>query len=281
MILTLHAQSIKAAVKADTYITGQIDKSADMVKNAALAYNEQAGDDTYHETKLYRTMKAAVAKFESHMAEYVDVASNTPISDTLSATTEDVFEITIPTGARFYGSFATTIANLAQEYIINMMLYTWWQSIKPTLAKDYYEFGQESIASIRRCLAKTPPNTAGSYVDVDGETERAIIERIIPLSWSGADEAWQFIFPKSALIAPLQDGKDVIVSFKGNYTLALHGWDDGYDPEAYESGWANGHVIPENELQALELYYQDRTMLCFVTSETPADTDTIKLSYHA
>jgi len=68
--LTLHAKDIKLAVKADTYITGQIDKSSDMVKNAALAYNEQAGDESYHEVKLYRTMRGAVSKFEAAMAEF-------------------------------------------------------------------------------------------------------------------------------------------------------------------------------------------------------------------
>ena len=71
LTLTLNAKDIKMAMKSDTYITGQIDKSADMVKNAALAYNEQAGDDSYHEVKIYRTMKGAVGKFEASMAEYV------------------------------------------------------------------------------------------------------------------------------------------------------------------------------------------------------------------
>ena len=67
LTLTLHAGDIINAVKADTYITGQVDKSADMVKNAALAYNEQAGDDSYHLVKLYRTMKGAVGKFEAFL----------------------------------------------------------------------------------------------------------------------------------------------------------------------------------------------------------------------
>lgn len=171
LILTLSAADILKAVKSDTYITGQIDKSVDMVKNAALAYNEQAGDDAYHEVKLYRTMKGAVAKFEASMVEYVDpTVINGAVTDTLTSATTTTFTITIPVGSRFYAAFATTLSSLAQEYIINMMLYSWWQSIKPAFAKDYYQFSQESLEMVRKCLSKTAPATSlDSYTDVSGD----------------------------------------------------------------------------------------------------------------
>lgn len=170
LTLTLSAGDIKKAVKSDTYITGQIDKSADSVKNAALAYNEAAGDDSYHEVKIYRTMKGAVAKFEANMVEYVDPSSSTAVSNTLSTSTaDDTFTITIPVGSRFYDAFAATLSVLAQEYIINIMLYTWWQSIKPALAKDYYQFAQESLVMVTKTLSKTPPAASMSgYIDVAG-----------------------------------------------------------------------------------------------------------------
>ena len=171
LTLTLSASDIKKAVKSDTYITGQIDKSADSVKNAALAYNEAAGDDSYHEVKIYRTMKGAVAKFEANMVEYVDPGSGSVVADTLSTTTADTtFYISIPVGSRFYAAFADTLSVLAQEYIINIMLYTWWQSIKPALAKDYYQFAQESLIMVTKTLSKTPPETSmADYTDVTGE----------------------------------------------------------------------------------------------------------------
>ena len=175
LTLTLSAGDIKKAVKSDTYITGQIDKSADSVKNAALAYNEQAGDDSYHEVKLYRTMKGAVAKFEANMVEYVDPSSGSNVSNTLTTGTGDnTFTITIPVGSRFYAAFASTLSALAQEYIINIMLYTWWQSIKPSLAKDYYQFAQESLVMVTKTLSKTPPSTSMSgYTDVTGKVTEA------------------------------------------------------------------------------------------------------------
>lgn len=173
LTLTLSAGDIKKAVKSDTYITGQIDKSADAVKNASLAYNESAGDDSYHEVKLYRTMKGAVSKFEANMVEYVDPSSGSNVSNTLTSETGDnTFTITIPVGSRFYAAFANTLSALAQEYIINIMLYTWWQSIKPALAKDYYQFAQESLTMVTKTISKTPPSTTmQTYTDVTGDID--------------------------------------------------------------------------------------------------------------
>jgi hypothetical protein len=167
--LTLNADDIKLAVKSDSYITGQIDKSADMVKNAALAFNEQAGDETYHETKLFRTMKGALAKFEAALAEYVETSDPAAtITDTLTSALGS-FTITIKVNDRTSGAFATPMAHLAQEYIINTMLYYWWQPIKPTLAKDYLGFAADNILDVKRCLAKSAPTaSSSSYSDVSG-----------------------------------------------------------------------------------------------------------------
>lgn len=168
LTLTLNATDIKHAVKADSYITGQIDKSADMVKNAALAFNEQAGNETHHELKLFRTMKGALAKFEAALAEYVETSNNeAAVSDTLTqdATT---FTITLTVNDRTTSAFATTLAYLAQEFIINTMLYYWWQPIKPTLAKDYLAFASDNIADVRRCLAKSAPENNATYSDITG-----------------------------------------------------------------------------------------------------------------
>lgn len=173
LTLNLNASEIKLAVKSDTYITGQIDKSADMVKNAALAFNEQAGDENYHETKLFRTMKGALAKLEAQIAEYVETSdSSATITDTLANASTTTFTITITVGSRTSGAFVTTMAYLAQEYIINMMLYTWWQPIKPALAKDYIGFATENLIDLRRCLAKSAPTASNAtYNDISGSIQ--------------------------------------------------------------------------------------------------------------
>lgn len=167
LTLNLNATTIKEAVKADSYITGQIDKSADMVKNAALAFNEQAGDETYHENKLLRTMKEALGKLEASMIEYMETSNQSAtITDTLSSSL-GAFTITITVNARLNQGIGNTLAVLAQGYIINTMLYYWWQPIKPALAKDYLGFATENLVDIRRCLAKSAPATT-SYTAPTG-----------------------------------------------------------------------------------------------------------------
>ena len=179
LTLNLSATDIKLAVKSDSYITGQIDKSADMVKNAALAFNEQAGNEPYHEMKLYRTMKGALVKLEAQMAEYVETSNpDAEITDTLTSSAATTFKVEITVGDRMSGAFVTTMAYLAQEYIINMMLYAWWQPIKPALAKDYIGFATENLMDIRRCLSKSAPNSSqASYEDMSGKVlEQSLLQ---------------------------------------------------------------------------------------------------------
>ena len=144
-----------------------------MVKNAALAFNEQAGDEQYHEMKLYRTMRGSLAKLEAQIAEYVETSDpNATVVDNLTSSSAEAFYIKITVGDRTSGAFVTTMAYLAQEYIINMMLYTWWQPIKPTLAKDYIGFAADNLVDIRRCLAKSAPAAPGTtYDDISGSVQ--------------------------------------------------------------------------------------------------------------
>lgn len=165
--LNLKKDLIIEAVKTDTFLTGKIDKSVDAVKNAELAYNEQAGDDVYQERKLLRTLRSALAKFEANMAEFVDSSAGA-ISDNLSSSSDDI-AITIAVSDRYFDGLANPLSSLAEEYIINMMDYTWWQPIKPELAKSYLAFAQESLMHVRMCLAKSAPKTSeNDYNDVTG-----------------------------------------------------------------------------------------------------------------
>lgn len=170
LTLTLNKVNIIDAVKADSYITGQIDKAGNAVGNAALAYHEQAGDDNYHEVKLFRTLRGAIAKFEANMAEYVDTSdANAAITNTLNAN-NDTFTITLNVASRFNRAFAGTLASLAETFLINMMLNDWWQSVKPELAKDYYAAAQDSLVYVRQCLAKSAPAVSQqSYAGPTGE----------------------------------------------------------------------------------------------------------------
>jgi hypothetical protein len=159
------------SVKADTYITGEVEKASN-ANNHARAYAEQAGDDTYHERKLIRTLRGAVGSLEANLMEFVDSSDGTGISDTLKDTTASKtdFVITINVSDRYSDGMATPLASLSQEFIANKMLALWWQAINPQLAKDYTTFVAESLANIRLCLAKVAPKaSAAKYEDVIGE----------------------------------------------------------------------------------------------------------------
>lgn len=252
--LTLFANDIKQAIKSDTYITGQIDKSADMVKNAALAYNEQAGDEDYHNVKIYRTMKGALAKFEAQLTEYVETSSsNAQIYDNLNGTTTNQFKIFITVGSRLSGAFTNPLAYLAQEYIINTALYYWWQPIKPSLAKDYLGFAADNLADVRRCLAKSAPSSDNTtYDDISGRVlEQSYITftqdeytmalgspeqpprpTVYPsdadLSWSSSNESVAtvsslgvvtYVAAGNTVITASYEGDEEYTSCSGSYTL--------------------------------------------------------------
>lgn len=167
MDITLNTTTIKQAVKDDTYITSLIDKSVDLVKNAPLAYNEAAGDEAYHNRKLDRTLLGAVKRFEAAVIDFAS-ADNFSISDSTSG---DNITIHITENSRM-PDIDNVITSLTEEYVINMMLYIWWQTIKPTLAKDYHDLAVETFAHVRLLLIKKAPTTATNtpYTTTTGTT---------------------------------------------------------------------------------------------------------------
>ena len=93
------------------------------------------------------------------------------ISDTLAnASSDGKFTITIIVSDRYQNGLAGPLSSLAEEYVINVMDYTWWQGIKPNLADTYYKFALDSLTHIRLCLAKTAPTSSSAeYTDVNGK----------------------------------------------------------------------------------------------------------------
>lgn len=165
--LSLKKSLILEAVKADTYQSGQVDKADDPVKNAALAYNEQAGDETFHERKLLRYLRSGLARFAAAMNEFVD-SNNGSVTYTLTDTSDDI-SIQVVVSDRYNNGLAQPLSSFAEEYISYTMDHMWWQSIKPSLAKDFYGYAQDTLTQIRLCLAKTAPaSSSSSYTDVTG-----------------------------------------------------------------------------------------------------------------
>lgn len=175
--LSLRKDLIMEAVKADTFQRAQADKSADPVKFAALAFNEAAGDETYHDRKLLRLCRSALAKFATMMAEFVD-SENGSIQYTLTDAS-DAISLTIVVNDRYNSGLAQPLASLVEDYIVYSMDGVWWQSFDASLAKDYYALADDTLSFIRRCLAKTAPDAASAtYDQVTGTVSGAGIASI-------------------------------------------------------------------------------------------------------
>lgn len=165
--LTLKKGLIFEAVKADTFQRAQADKSDNPIANAARAYCEAAGDESFHLRKLLRNLRSGLAKFATMMNEFVDT-ENGSLTYNLSDSSDDITMAIVVTD-RYNSGLAQPLASLAEDYIVYCMDSDWWQQFKSDLAKDYYERASNTLDFIRLCLAKTAPSAAnGNYTDVSG-----------------------------------------------------------------------------------------------------------------
>lgn len=277
LTLSLNKKLIIEAVKADTYITGAIDKSSDGVKNAALAYNEQAGDDQYHERKLTRTLAGAVGSLEANLAEFVDSSTENGISDTLAqADTHDgAFTITVLVSDRYNNGLAYPIAQLSQEYIVNKMLYYWWQSIRPALAKDYLAFSTESLTNIRMCLAKKAPNaSSANYEDVTGEVSNAGTGTVVTVASIALSDG-KYTIAKSSLATALAANNMTVECSDPSVALAVG--DGGTDP-LFNIGYTPYSLTISDINKLLQV---TATNVEFTPSETPASGAVLIITYRA
>lgn len=162
--------AVVQAVKGDTYITSSVDRGADAVKNAGVAYNEAAGDDGHHEKKIDRLILGAVSKFASELAEYMDPSAGSSISIAINEGTppSDKIIISLPVTSRYASGLATPLSGIAQEYIVNMAIFGWWVSIKPEFAKGFATLAADSLVYVRKCFAKAAPSSSADPTSATG-----------------------------------------------------------------------------------------------------------------
>jgi hypothetical protein len=163
LTITIAKAAVVEAVKGDTYITSSVDRGADSVKNAGVAYNEAAGDDAHHEKKIDRLINGAVSKFAAELAEFAESSTG---SITVVISTD--ITITLTVTGRYLGGLASPLSGIAQDYIINMSLYGWWMSIKPELAKNFAALAADALIYVRKCFAKTAPTANANPTSATG-----------------------------------------------------------------------------------------------------------------
>ncbi len=159
--LTLSYANMLARVKSRTHLKGSIDMT---VKGAAeLAHHEQAGDDNPSEFLLKSYMRTGVDRFKALVSNYLvaEMGASDVITDTLSGSTSTTFTITMNVSARFNTSLRQPLAYHASAYIENQMLFEWYQSFAPDVAKKFAAAAADIVPEIQYCFVKLAPVVTG------------------------------------------------------------------------------------------------------------------------
>ena len=165
--LNLNKDLIMEAVKAETFDTGRINKAADPVKNAPVGSYSQARGEEHQERQMLRFLKQAVGKFEAQMGEFLE-ASEGAVADTLSSNAS-TFTITLIVNDRFNNGMRNPMASLCEDFLINQMLFTWWNGRDQAFSKTFVLMAQDDIEQIRLCMIKTAPAASSAdYTSVTG-----------------------------------------------------------------------------------------------------------------
>lgn len=155
--LTLVRSLIIESVKNDTFRKGLFDKAVDQ-KATTAAYQEQAGDDTFHERTLDRGLYTAVEELKSHLSDYLNTSGYSTADNSIDSTVENGnIIISLDVSERFNDGYTQSLARLCSKFIEETMLIDWWKPINEKQTALYETYAQKDLAAIKRCFNKTAP----------------------------------------------------------------------------------------------------------------------------
>lgn len=174
--LTLSKLLILNSVKNETFLRGQVEKSADQ-KIITQAYHEQAGDEAYQEAILSRGLYTNLEELKTHLSDYLADSGQTSADNLYSEESGDNIVLHIVVSQRFNRSYSSTLARLSSKYIEEAMLMDWWKPINEKQSALYAQFVERDLSAIKRCFNKTAPvapsykyptslNVTGSAIDI-------------------------------------------------------------------------------------------------------------------
>lgn len=155
--LTLKKSKIIESVKNETFYHGQVIKSADQ-KSIAEAYNEQAGDEAYHEAILSRAMYTHLEELKTHLSAYLSSLGLQSAGNITTTENGDDIVLAIVVGGRFNKGYATPLARLSSKYIEEAMLMEWWKPVNEKQSALYSQFVERELANIKRCFISNAPS---------------------------------------------------------------------------------------------------------------------------
>ena len=160
--LTLVKPLIMNSVKNETFLRGQVIKSADG-KLITEAYHEQAGDEEYQERMLSRGLATNLADLLTYFSDYLASSGQSSGDNTIDYSEEDDnIIISLVVSDRFNTGYTDSLAKLSSKYIEEAMLMDWWKPINEKQSALYAQFVERDLAAIKRCFNKTAP-VAPSY----------------------------------------------------------------------------------------------------------------------
>ena len=187
--LNLVISLILEAVKAETFIKGNVDKATDSA-SYQLAYHEEAGDEQFHERKLMRSIYTAAEELKGILGDYVQRQGPTGADNITYEVQKDTDSIvfTLSVSDRFNTAFTTSLARLCSKYIEDKSLMLWWGTFNQTQAQYYATLCATDITSISRCFNKTAPRAPQipftKTLTVTGDTVELVVGESASLTYA-------------------------------------------------------------------------------------------------
>ena len=156
--LTLFKPLILESVKNETFQKGKFDKAVDS-KAVTAAYVEQAGNETYHERILERSLYTSLEELKTHLSDYLSSNGGTTANNDIETTEQgNNIILSLVVSDRFNKGYTDTLARLSSKYIEESMLMDWWRPVNEKQSVMYANFVERDLAAIKRCFNKTAPS---------------------------------------------------------------------------------------------------------------------------
>lgn len=165
----LYKSLIMETVKNETHIAAHVSR-ATVKDGAELAFQEEAGDEGYHERKLERCLYVSLDRVKAAMIGYLnrEWGSGSSIATSWDGGQECI-TFSLCLSSRFDGSYLTPLADLVSKYVEDDMLSEWWAPINAGMSKVYSEKCAVALSDVMRCFIKGAPCPSDkSYGDVRG-----------------------------------------------------------------------------------------------------------------
>ena len=151
----LYKSEIMYDVQNDTHIISQAKAGQGATPEAA--YGLQADGEESSASKLLRSMQTAIEFVKQRISHFLKETSNTEADNIGMTTDTDMITIELSVSDRFNKAFVPTITGLMHKFVVNTMLFDWFNASEPTLAEKYHAIADESIVGMQRSFVKLPP----------------------------------------------------------------------------------------------------------------------------